>query len=348
MKLGELAARLDCRLQGPSDLEIAGVAAIDTAQENEVTFLSNPKYFRKIKTTRAGAIILAPDTVKTDKPSLLTSNPYLAFARAISLFYSPPVLMPGIHPTATVAATASLGKECSIGAQVVIGENVHIGDHATLYPNVTIYPHARIGDQFVAHSNAVVREYCRIGNRVVLQNGAVVGADGFGFAPREDGSFEKIVQSGIVVIEDDVELGACTCVDRPSVGETRVGKGTKIDNLSQVAHGCRIGRHCILASQVGLAGSTQVGDHVTLAGQVGVAGHLSIGDRVAATAQTGIARSVSADSTVSGTPEMDSRLWKRIYFLLQQLPEMSRTIKELEAKISRLERKASFDDQESE
>ena len=338
MKLGDVARRLDCELRGTPDVEINGVSGIEEAEKDDLTFVSNPRYSSHIKSTRAGAIILSPDVPPTSIPTLVSSNPYLTFAHAVELFYAPPQPIQGIHPTASIAGDAVLGDDCSIGANVVIGEGVRLGRGATLHPNVTIYPGATIGDDFVAHSGAVVREHCKIGNRVTLQNGAVIGADGFGFAPQEDGSYYKIVQSGIAVLEDDIEVGANASVDRATVGETRVGAGTKIDNLVQVGHGSRVGRCTVMAAQVGLAGSSHIGNHVVLAGQVGVAGHLSIGDRVVATAQTGVARSVEPGSTISGTPEMDSALWKRNCILLRELPELARTIRELEKKVAQLHR----------
>jgi UDP-3-O-[3-hydroxymyristoyl] glucosamine N-acyltransferase len=339
MKLGEIARLLNCELRGSEDLEITGAAGIEEAQGDEITFVSNPKYLPKVESTRAGAIILSGDAPSTSTATLISDNPYLSFARAIELFYQPPEPTPGIHPTATVAESATLGENYSIGANVVIGDSVKLGDNAILYPNVVLYPHAHIGKDFIAHANSVVREHCQIGHRVILQNGSVVGADGFGFAPQADLSYYKMAQSGIAVLEDDVEVGANACVDRATVGETRIGKGTKIDNLVQVGHGCRIGQHTILAAQVGVAGSTRIGDHVTFAGQVGVAGHLTIGDRVAATAQTGIARSVEARRTISGSPEMDSALWKRNYLLMQEFPELVRTVKRLQREVTELKKK---------
>lgn len=341
MKLVKIAHQLGCELRGPEGIEIMGAAGIEEAEESEITFVSNPKYLSKIKSTRAGAIILSPDAPTTSIATLISENPYLAFARAIELFYTPPAPTPGIHPTASIAETATLGENYSIGAGVVIGEAVRLGNNATLYPNVVLYPHAEIGEDFVAHANSVVREFCQIGDRVILQNGAVVGADGFGFAPQSDGGYYKIVQSGIAVVEDDVEVGANACIDRATVGETRVEKGTKIDNLVQVGHGSRVGQHTILAAQVGLAGSTQVGNQVTLAGQVGAAGHLRIGDGVVATAQTGIARSVERGKTISGTPEMDSDLWKRNYLLMQEFPKLVRTVTRLEKEVEELRKAGS-------
>jgi UDP-3-O-[3-hydroxymyristoyl] glucosamine N-acyltransferase len=339
MKLGEIAEKLGCELRGSREIEITGVTGIEEAGPDELTFVSNPKYLSQIQSTRAGALILSPKTPSTPIPTLISENPYLSFAQAIELFYQPPKPVPGIHPTATVADSATLGENYSIGANTVIGEEVQLGDNAVLYPHVIIYPYAQIGDDFLAHAQSVVREHCRIGDRVILQNGAVVGSDGFGFAPQADESYYKMRQSGISVLEDDVEVGANTCIDRATVGETRIGQGTKLDNLVQIGHGSRVGQHTILAGQAGLAGSTRVGDHVMLGGQVGAAGHITIGDRVVATAQTGIARSVESGKMISGTPEMDSGLWKRNYLLLKELPRLVDTIKRLKKEVADLREK---------
>jgi UDP-3-O-[3-hydroxymyristoyl] glucosamine N-acyltransferase len=343
MKLGKIAQKLGCELHGPPDTDITGVAGIEEAGPHELTFVSNPKYTRQVKDTRAGAIILGEDSAEAPVPVLVSKNPYLTFAQAIELFYSPPETILGLHPTAWVAETAELGENCSVGANVVIGEHVKLGARAVLHPNVTLYPHAEIGSDFIAHSNSSVREYCRIGDRVILQNGAVVGADGFGFAPRDDKSYYKMVQSGIVVLEDDVEIGANACVDRATIGETRIGAGTKIDNLVQIGHGSSVGRHNVLAAQVGLAGTSQVGNHVMLGGQVGIAGHLSIGDGVIATAQTGIARSVDPGARISGTPEMESSLWKKNYLLMHRFPELVKMVKQLRKEIDEIKKNTKSD-----
>ena len=336
MKLAAIARHLDCELVGDGEVEILGAAGIEEAGPEDLTFFSNPKYLSKVRSCQAGAIIVSSDSPATDIPRLISENPYLSFARVIELFYRPPEVIPGIHPAATIAETARLGEDYSIGANAVIGEGAVIGDRAVLHPNVIIYPYAQIGDDFVAHSHAVVREYCRIGDRVILQNGAVIGADGFGFAPRGDGSYQKILQAGIVVLEDDVEIGAQACIDRATVGETRIGSSTKIDNLVQIGHGSQVGKDTVLAAQVGLAGSTRVGDRVMLAGQVGVAGHLTIEDDVTAIGQTGIGRSVKAGSKIAGSPEMDSSLWRRNYVLLHRLPELVRTVQSLKKKLREL------------
>ncbi len=336
MLLKEIADKLELELRGRGEVPINGLSGLEEAGPEDLSFLSNPRYVTKLKGSRAGAIILSPDAPEVAVPSLVSDNPYLSFARAIELFYQPPEVIPGIHPTAWIAESAQIGEGCSIGAHASIGEGVVIGDRAVIHPNVTIYPGVVIGDDFVAHSNSVVREYCRIGHRVILQNGAVIGADGFGFAPRGDRSYYKIVQSGIVVLEDDVEIGANSCVDRSTLGESRVGKGTKLDNLVQIGHGTTVGEHNVLAAQTGLAGSVRMGNHNVLAGQVGIAGHITIGDGSVFTAQTGVARSVKDNSVLSGTPEMDSGLWKKNYLLMHKYPELVKSVRQLTSEIEEL------------
>ena len=336
MLLKEIADKLELELRGSGDIPIVGLAGLETAGPEELSFLSNTRYVTKLRDSKAGAVILSPEAPEVSKPSLVSENPYLSFAQAIELFYSPPSAVPGIHPTAWIAESAQIGEASSIGAHVTIGEGAVIGDRAVIYPNVTIYPGAVIGDDFTAHSNSVVREFCRVGNRVILQNGAVIGADGFGFAPRADKSYYKIVQSGIVVLEDDVEIGANSCVDRSTLGETRIGKGTKLDNLVQIGHGTTVGEHNVLAAQTGVAGSVKMGSYNVLAGQVGISGHITIGDSSIFTAQTGVARSVEDNSVLSGTPEMDSGLWKKNYLLMLKFPEMVKTIKQLTREVEAL------------
>ena len=338
MLLREIAEKLSLELKGQGEIEIQGLAGLEEAGPEELSFLSNPRYVTKLKDSRAGAIIMSPEAPDVSVPALISDNPYLSFAQAIELFYQSPKPIPGIHPTAWIADSAKIGEDCSIGAHVTIGEGAVIGDRATIYPSVTIYPEAVIGDDFVAHSNSVVREYCRIGDRVILQNGAIIGADGFGFAPRADKSYYKIVQSGIVVLEDDVEIGANSCVDRSTLGESRVGKGTKLDNLVQIGHGTSVGEHNVLAAQTGLAGSVKMGSCNVLAGQVGIAGHITIGDGSIFTAQTGVARSVKDKSVLSGTPEMESGLWKKNYLLMQKFPELVKTIKQLSREVEELKK----------
>ncbi|HZP02233.1 MAG TPA: UDP-3-O-(3-hydroxymyristoyl)glucosamine N-acyltransferase [Terriglobia bacterium] len=327
MKLAEIAGRLHCKLEGPEDLEITGVAGMDDASPGEITFLSNPKYHPKLQTTRASAIIVDEKVQAPGRALLRSDNPYLAFAKALEIF-SPPYRPPaGIHPTAVIAPDAKIGRNASIGPYVVVEEGVEIGDDCVLKSHVVIYRGARIGDRFLAHSHAVVREKVTIGNDVILQNGAQVGTDGYGFAKQADGSYYKIVQAGTVVIEDGVEIQAHACIDRATVGETRIRKGAKVDNLVQVGHACDVGENTLLCAQVGLAGSTKVGRSVILTGQVGAAGHLTIGDNVIATAQSGIPNDVAPNSIISGYPAMDNSLWLKCAAIYGRLPEIYATFR---------------------
>jgi UDP-3-O-[3-hydroxymyristoyl] glucosamine N-acyltransferase len=262
---------------------------------------------------------------------LRSKNPYLAFAKAINLFYQAPRYEAGVHPTAVIAPTARIGKNAHVSAYVVIDDDVEIGNDAVLLPHVVIYRSARIGKHFFAHAHAVVRENCILGDHVILQNGAVVGCDGFGFARDGDG-WEKITQSGPTVLENDVEVQANSCVDRASVGETRIGRGVKIDNLVQVGHGSEVGEHTLLCSQVGLAGSTVVGKKVILAGQVGVAGHCNIGDDVVVTAQAGTHGDIPAGAVVSGSPAFDHKEWLRAVAIFTKLPEIAKAVRAIMAK----------------
>jgi UDP-3-O-[3-hydroxymyristoyl] glucosamine N-acyltransferase len=260
----------------------------------------------------------------------VSANPYLDFARALELFYQPPRPAAGIHPSAAIAASARIGEGASIGAFVAVGENAVIGRGAVLHPHVVIYAGAEIGDHFTAHSHAVVREYCRIGNRVILQNGVVVGGDGFGFAKRADGKHHKIVQSGVTVVEDDVEIQSLTSVDRATFGETRVRRGAKIDSLVQIGHNCVVGEDNIICSQTGLAGSSVLEKNVLLAGQVGVSGHLTVHEGAIVYAQSGIGGDVKANSRVSGSPAFDAGEWLRAITAFQKLPAILRSVRELE------------------
>ncbi len=328
MKLAQIASVLGARLEnGAPETEIIGVAGIEEAGVGQITFVANPKYAAMAKTTSASAVIVTEDFPAIHTALLRSKNPYLAFARAVELFYQPPQYSPGIHPSAVVHASARIGGSAHIGPYVVIDEDVDIGTNAVLLAHVVIYRGARIGNNFFAHAHAVVREHCRLGNDVILQNGAVVGADGFGFAKDDSGKWEKIVQSGPAVLEDEVEIQANACVDRASIGRTYVARGTKVDNLVQVGHGSRVGENTLLCAQVGLAGSTEVGNNVILAGQVGVAGHCKIGDGVIATAQSGIPNDVPAKAVVSGYPAIDNRLWLRCAAVFNRLPEMAKALR---------------------
>jgi UDP-3-O-[3-hydroxymyristoyl] glucosamine N-acyltransferase len=329
MESAELARLLDAELRGNPGLEIRGVAGIEEAGPDQVTFVANPKYAAQARITRAGAILVTPDFPDVPATTLRLKNPYLAFARAVGIFYRPPVWAPGIHPTAAIHPSAKVGANAHIGAYAVIGENVTIGNDAVILPHVVIYPGVRIGDRFFAHAHAVVRENCRLGDAVLLQNGAVVGSDGFGFAKDESGRWHKIPQSGPAILGNDVEVQTNSCIDRASVGATRIGDGVKVDNLVQVGHGSSVDENTLLCAQVGLAGSTHVGRNVILAGQVGVAGHCNIGDGTIAIAQAGLHGDIPAGSMVAGSPAFEHRQWLRATALFSRLPEL---VKQLQRK----------------
>jgi UDP-3-O-[3-hydroxymyristoyl] glucosamine N-acyltransferase len=331
MKLSEINRGLGTRLEnGAPETEISGVAGIESAGPGQLTFIANPKYAAAARVTKASAIIVAEDFPALTTAMLRSKNPYLDFARALELFYTPPQYAPGSHPTAVVHPSAKIGGGAHVGPYVVVQEDVEIGNNAVVLAHVVVYRGAKIGHNFLAHAHAVVREFSQIGNRVALQNGVVIGGDGFGFAKDEKGRWHKIAQSGPTVIEDDVEIQANACVDRASVGETRIARGAKIDNLVQVGHGSKVGEDTLLCAQSGLAGSSDVGKNVILAGQVGVAGHCKIGDGAVATAQTGIPNDVAAGTIVSGYPAIDNKLWLRCVAVFNRLPELTRALRKKE------------------
>ncbi len=336
MKLAEIARKLGCELEGDGGLEITGVAGIEEAQAGELTFLVNRKYRPALETTRASAIFVARDAGPVRIAALRSENPYLDFARAIELFHPAPAHAPGIHGTAVVAKSAKIGAGAHIGPYCFVDEDAEIGRNAVLHSFVAIYRGARIGDDFFAHAHACVREDCRIGDRVLLHNGVVVGSDGFGFARQSDGRWHKMRQAGITVIADDVEIQAHSAVDRATVGETRIGRGTKIDNLVQVGHACRVGEDTLLCGQVGLAGTTHVGNRCILAGQAGAAGHLTIGDGATLTAQSGVPSDVPAGAVYSGYPAMENLAWRKSVAVFNRLPELQRELRELREEVARL------------
>jgi UDP-3-O-[3-hydroxymyristoyl] glucosamine N-acyltransferase len=338
MKLSEIAAKLACQLDPKVDLEISRIAGIEDAGPGDLTFISNRKYLSHLKTTRAAAVILGLDIPSVPIPSLRSANPYLAFARALELFYDPPRPETGIHPTAVIASDARIGENPSIGAYSVIGSGCHLGSDVTLYPNVVLYSGVTVGDGVTLHSHVSIREFCRIGNRVCIQNGAVIGSDGFGFAPRGDGTYHKIPQSGIVIIEDDVDIGANTAVDRAAVGNTVIRAGAKLDNLIQIGHGSSVGENSVIAAQVGLAGSTHVGKDAKIGGQVGLAGHLQVGDHATIYAQSGASHDIAPGAVVSGSPISDGATWLRYSAALPRLPELFRRVRELEKEMVKLKK----------
>ena len=345
MKLSELAQKLACRLEGDPKVEITGIAGIEHAAPGQVTFMANRRYFPLLKTTRASAVFIEDGVAIERDPglpalaALRSANPYLAFAQAIALFYQPPAYATGVHPTAVIAKSAQIGPGAHIGPYCYVDEDAQIGANAVLHSFVAIYRGARIGDNFFAHAHAIVREHCRIGDRVTLQNGVVIGGDGLGFAKQKDGSWFKMLQSGPAVLEDDVEVQANACVDRATVGETRIGRGAKLDDLVLVGHASQVGPDSMLCGQVGLAGSTKVGKGCILAGQVGTAGHLSIGDGAVITAQSGVPNDLPANSLYSGYPAVENRQWLKTTAALNRLPELQKRLRELEEQLAALRAK---------
>lgn len=338
MKLEEIARQVGCRVIGDGTTEIKGLASIEEAQEHELTFLSNRKYRKYLAVTRAAAIITDDETnLRAGQAGMISDNPYLTFAQALWLFHKPAARIEGVDPGAFVAGTAVLGANISIGPFTSIGERAKIGDNVTIHSHCAIYEDVEIGPNTTIYSHCVVREGCRIGAGVILQNQVTIGGDGFGFAKRADNSWFKIPQTGIVIIEDDVEVGAGSAIDRATIGATIIESGTKIDNLVQIGHGSSVGQDTLLCAQVGLAGSTRVGNRVILSGQVGAAGHLTIGDGVIATAQTGIPNSVDAGKVVSGYPAIDNRDWLKSSAVFNQLPQLLREIRALKERLETLE-----------
>ncbi len=338
MKLSEIASKIECRMVADSDVEIQRVAGIDEAGQGDLTFVSNKKYTSHIKTTRASAIILAEDLPAVPIASLRTSNPYLAFARALELFYKPPTPLPGIHSTALIGEDATIGANPSIGAYAVVGSKCVLGSNVVLHPHTVLYPCVVVGDDCIIHSHVILREFCELGARVIIQNGAVIGSDGFGFAPKDDGSYFKICQTGRVLIEDDVEIGANSTLDRAAVGDTIIRRGAKLDNLVQVGHGSQVGENSVLAAQVGLAGSTRLGKNVRAGGQAGFAGHLQVGDDAVITAQSATSHDVAPGAVISGSPGIDNSVWLRAVTAFGKLPSLVQRIRNLEKELAQLKK----------
>jgi UDP-3-O-[3-hydroxymyristoyl] glucosamine N-acyltransferase len=332
MRTADLAALLGCELHGDGTVEVTRCAPIESAGSGDLTFVANPRYLRFLDGCRAAAVILAPDAPATALPSLRTAEPYLAFARAVEHFHVPLAWPAGVHPTAQVAASAQIAADASIGAYSVIGERVSVGAGARIAAHVVVYDDVAIGAGSTLHAHVTVRERVRIGADVVLHAGAVIGSDGFGYAPA-DGRLKRLLQGGDVVLEDEVEVGANTTVDRAMVGSTVLRRGVKLDNLVMVAHGCEIGSYSVVAAQSGLSGSTRIGQWVRMGGQVGTAGHLKIGDGAQIAAQSGVPNDVDPGAIVGGYPAVEIGLWRRIYAASSRLPELFRRVRRLERKL---------------
>jgi UDP-3-O-[3-hydroxymyristoyl] glucosamine N-acyltransferase len=337
LTLSQLASHLGCQLHGDPNIHIHALATIEKAAPGELSFLANLKYAPKVSASKASAIIASEPLAQFAGATLVSANPYHDFARALALFYQAPRPAPGIHPLACIAPTASIGANPSIGPFAVVGEHVTLGNNAVLHPHAVIYEGCTIGDDFTAHSHAAVREFCRIGNRVTLHNGVAIGGDGFGFAKTSEGRHAKIPQSGITVLEDDVEIQTLTSVDRATLGETRVKRGAKIDSLCQIGHACVIGEDNIICGQTGLAGSTILEENVIMAGQTGSSGHITIHKNAIVWAQSGVGHDVPEGKIVAGSPAFDHRDWLRSSATIPKLGEMLRTIRALERRLAALE-----------
>jgi UDP-3-O-[3-hydroxymyristoyl] glucosamine N-acyltransferase len=336
--LKELAAYLGGVVSGDENAVITGIAGLDDAKEGDVTFLANPKYASKVAVTRATAVILPPGALAHGRNAIEVANPYLAFAKLLTLFHVRAQVSQGVMDGAFIGKNVTMGKDVTIYPGAYVADGVKLGERVILFPGVVLYEGVEVGNDVTLHAHVSVRERCRIGNRVTIHNGAVIGSDGFGYAPDGRGYY-KIPQIGIVVIEDDVEIGANATIDRAALEVTLIRRGTKIDNLVQIAHNCIIGENCMIMSQVGISGSTKLGEHVTLTGQVGVAGHLTIGDNVMVGAKSGVPGDIPANGLVSGIPAFDHREWRKASAVFHRLPEMRKTLSALEKKVQELEEK---------
>ena len=334
--LNEIALYLGGRVSGDGETLISGLATLDDAGAGQLTFLANPKYAAKVATTQASAVLLPEGANPQGRNAIFHTNPYLAFAKLLTLFYVAAPPAQGILPGAQVAEGVRLGTGGTIHPGATVAAGVVIGERVVLHPGVVLYPGVTLGDDVTLHANVSVRSGCRIGNRVTIHDGTVIGSDGFGYAPDGRGWY-KIPQIGIVVIEDDVEIGSNTVIDRAALEVTRIGRGSKIDNQVQIAHNCVIGEDCMIVSQVGISGSTQVGNHVIMGGQVGVAGHLKIGDNVMIGAKSGVPGDIAANQTMSGYPCLPHREWLKASGIYPRLPEFRKTVLTLEKRVAELE-----------
>jgi UDP-3-O-[3-hydroxymyristoyl] glucosamine N-acyltransferase len=342
MKLADLAREISCVLEsGSLDLEITSAAGLDIAGQNDVSFLANPKYTPQVKETNAGVVILneGVDAGRDDIAILRAKDAYVAYTLALRLFFPDPPAVPGIHKSAIIDPSSRVDQTAEIHANVVIGKNCFVEAGVKIYANVTIYDGVKIGRDTVVHSGVSIRENCQVGQRCIVQNNSTIGSHGFGYARTPDKKWLKIPQTGRVVIEDDVEIGANCSIDCASVGESRIKRGTKIDNLVQIGHSCTVGEDALICAQTGLAGSSVIGDRVVLAGQVGIAGHLKVGDDAVLTAKSATSHDVEPGKTISGIPAFDNRDWLRSTAAFRRLGEMTRKLKELHERITKLEQR---------
>jgi UDP-3-O-[3-hydroxymyristoyl] glucosamine N-acyltransferase len=339
MRLSELATRIGGAVEGNGDVEVVRGASLEEAGKGDLTFLSEAKYAAAAKATKASAIVLGPKDASLPIPAIRAPHAYLAFAKALEVLQPIPRPAPGVHPSAVVSKSARLGAGAIVDAFAVVEDDVRIGANAWIGAHAVVHRGAVIGDDFRAHSHAVVREGCRLGHRVVLQNGAVVGADGFGFVKRADGSYHKVPQVGVVEMGDDVEVQANACIDRATLGATRIGRGVKIDNLVQVGHNSTVGEDTVLCGQTGLAGSTVIGKRATLGGQSGAAGHMTIGDDAIVMAKAGVIADVPAGTVWAGYPAFEHRDWVTTQAALLRLPDLVKEVRALKKRLDALEGK---------
>ncbi len=336
MRLSEIAERFNGQIIGNPEAEIIGVKGIEDAREGDITYLASTKYIDKLKNSRASAVILKEKIGGLEKTQLIVDNPHLTFVKLLQLFYVRPYCPKGISEQAIISKDTNIGKNVTIYPYVFIDDQVEIGENTVIYPFTFIGRGSKIGANCIIYPHVTIRENVYIGNSVIIHSGAVIGADGFGYIFNE-GRHEKIPQVGSVIIEDDVEIGACTTIDRATTGNTVVGKGTKIDNLVQIAHNVKIGRNCIIVAQVGIAGSSTIGDGCILAGQVGVADHAEIEAGTIVTAQSGVMPGKLQKGVFSGTPAMPHREFLKSYAIFGKLPEINKKVKEIEEKIKKME-----------
>jgi UDP-3-O-[3-hydroxymyristoyl] glucosamine N-acyltransferase len=336
MKLAELAAQTNSVIErGSPDLEITSTAGLDLAGPADVSFLANPRYTPQVSATRAGAIFLSQNTgiERNDIAVLRSRDPYVAYTLAMRLFFPEPTIKAGVHPSAVIDPSANVTDDVEIRANVVIGARCTIKSGVRIMPNVTLYDGVEVGDGTTIHSGVSVRENCLIGRRCIIHNNSTIGSDGFGYARDEDKRWLKIPQTGRVVLEDDVEVGANTAIDCASVGETRIKRGAKIDNLVQIGHSCTVDEDALVCSQTGLAGSSHIGKRVILTGQVGIAGHLTVGDDAVLTAKSGISHDVEPGKIMSGIPAFDNRDWLRSTAAFRKLGDLAGRLRKLEKKV---------------
>lgn len=342
MKLSELAEQTSARIeQGSPDVEITSAAGLDIAGESDITFLANPKYTPQVNETRAGAIFLSESVPieRQDIAVLRVADAYVAYTQALRLFFPESAIVPAIHPTAVIDPSATVAGDVEIHANVVVGPSCEIAEGVRIHPNAVIYKSVKIGRDSVIHSGVAIRENCEIGERCIIHNNSTIGSDGFGYARTADKKWLKIPQVGRVVLEDDVEIGANTAIDCASVGESRIKRGTKVDNLVQIGHSCTVGEDTLICSQTGLAGSSVIGDRVILAGQVGIAGHLTVGNDVVITAKSATSHDVPDGKMLSGIPAFDNRDWLRSTAAFRRLGELAQKLRELSNRVSKLEEK---------